>query len=179
MRRGRVARVWRLGRNQQSSVVDNGNHYRRNRGASTVSPDERGSNSSCRKITLSRCRETERKRERANWEDSSRAAGKRSGEAKTREVSLFSPANSDVLTLSTTGVRSFAMAKHRKDRHWRDWSRTELSHPLVLPSFPWNLLTGNFPWNRIDRGKILQRDERSTTFAADFLSKVHREIVEW
>lgn len=57
-----------FGRNQQSSVVNNGNHYRRNRDASTVSPDERGSNSSCRKITLSRCRETERKRERGRTE---------------------------------------------------------------------------------------------------------------
>lgn len=116
-----------LWRNQQSSVVDNhGNHYRRNRGASTVSPDERGSNSSFRKITLSRCGETVGEEE--GWwgaaEDGRRPAGKRIGRGEnSRGFFIFSNVNSDVLTLSTTRVRRFTSAgweTRGEETHWRD-----------------------------------------------------------
>ena len=119
--------VWR---NRQSSVVDNhGNHYRRNRGASTVSPDERGSNSSFRKITLSRCGETVRGKEGGEvgggW---SAAGGKkdRTGRKLERFLYFLRNVNSDVLTLSTTRVRRFTSAgwetrkEGEEETHWRD-----------------------------------------------------------
>lgn len=71
-----------------TAATANANHYRQNRSASTVSPDERGSNSPCHKITLSQ-----------PWYSSRGplGGGKRVDEAKTREVSLFSAPNSAYL----------------------------------------------------------------------------------
>lgn len=146
-----------LWRNQQSSVVDNhGNHYRRNRGASTVSPDERGSNSSFRKITLSRCGETVGEEE--GWwgavEDGRRPAGKRIGRGEnSRGFFIFSNVNSDVLTLSTTRVRRFTSAgweTRGEETHWRDNRGRNFLAPTPLSS----------SWRRFTRSKIRNKNLR-------------------
>lgn len=142
-----------------------------------MSLDERGSKSSCRKITLSRCKAEKEYRGRSAGGRKKTGRGENSrgffifsGELRRTYVKYYENTKHRVPRWGSPAPA----AKHRKERHWRGRLGAERSRPhtcVVLGKFtPWK-----FSISRdINRTELLKR-RSGITSGEPFVPKVCRD----